>query len=74
MDAIVIRDLRVEALIGMLPYRVGSPLSINSLRETVNSKVNLNGYYNFRFSVDGSEEPEVAFETSAYPEAVIRWQ
>ncbi len=31
--------------------------AINSLRETVNSKVNLNGYYNFRFSVDGSDEP-----------------
>ena len=31
--------------------------SLNSLRETVNSKVNLNGYYNFRFSMDGSEEP-----------------
>jgi hypothetical protein len=31
--------------------------SISSLRETVNSKVNLNGYYNFRFSADGSEEP-----------------
>ena len=31
--------------------------SINSLRETVNSKVNLNGYYNFRFSADGSDEP-----------------
>ena len=31
--------------------------SVNSLRETVNSKVNLNGYYNFRFSADGSEEP-----------------
>ena len=30
--------------------------SVNSLRETVNSKVNLNGYYNFRFSADGSEE------------------
>ncbi len=30
--------------------------SINSLREVVNSKVNLNGYYNFRFSTDGSEE------------------
>ncbi len=29
--------------------------SINSLRETVNTKVNLNGYYNFRFSVDDSE-------------------
>jgi hypothetical protein len=35
--------------------------SITSLRETVNSKVNLNGYYNFRFSVDGSEEP-MAFQ------------
>jgi hypothetical protein len=31
--------------------------SINSLRESINSKVNLNGYYNFRFSADGSEEP-----------------
>src|SRR5687767_151008 len=31
--------------------------SVSSLRETVNSKVNLNGYYNFRFSVDGSNEP-----------------
>ena len=31
--------------------------SVNSLREIVNSKVNLNGYYNFRFSVDGSDEP-----------------
>ena len=31
--------------------------SVNSLREIVNSKVNLNGYYNFRFSVDGSETP-----------------
>jgi hypothetical protein len=31
--------------------------SINSLREVVNSKVNLNGYYNFRFSADGSDEP-----------------
>src|SRR5687768_7444160 len=31
--------------------------SVNSLRESVNSRVNLNGYYNFRFSVDGSEEP-----------------
>ena len=29
--------------------------SVNSLRETVNSRVNLNGYYNFRFSVDGEE-------------------
>lgn len=31
--------------------------SVNSLREIVNSRVNLNGYYNFRFSADGSEEP-----------------
>ena len=31
--------------------------SVNSLREAINSKVNLNGYYNFRFSADGSEEP-----------------
>jgi hypothetical protein len=31
--------------------------SINSLRETVNSRANLNGYYNFRSSVDGSGEP-----------------
>ena len=35
--------------------------SVNSLREIVNSKVNLNGYYNFRFSADGSEEP-MAFQ------------
>ena len=35
--------------------------SVNSLRETINSKVNLNGYYNFRFSVDGSDEP-MAFQ------------
>jgi hypothetical protein len=35
--------------------------SVNSLRETINSKVNLNGYYNFRFSADGSEEP-IAFQ------------
>ncbi|MBC8106784.1 MAG: hypothetical protein H7Z14_09360, partial [Anaerolineae bacterium] len=35
--------------------------SVSSLRETVNSKVNLNGYYNFRFSADGSEEP-IAFQ------------
>ena len=34
---------------------------INSLRETINSKVNLNGYYNFRFFADGSEEP-LAFQ------------
>jgi len=31
--------------------------SVNSLREIVNNKVNVNGYYNFRFSADGSEEP-----------------
>ena len=31
--------------------------SVNSLRESVNSKVNLNGYYNFRFAIDDSEEP-----------------
>jgi hypothetical protein len=31
--------------------------SINSLRETINNKVNLNGYYNFRFFTDGSGEP-----------------
>jgi hypothetical protein len=31
--------------------------SINSLREVVSSRVNLNGYYNFRFFADGSEEP-----------------
>ena len=35
--------------------------SVNSLRESVNSKVNLNGYYNFRFSVDESDEP-IAFQ------------
>jgi hypothetical protein len=35
--------------------------SINSLRDNVNSKVNLNGYYNFRFSTDGSGEP-IAFQ------------
>ena len=35
--------------------------SINSLRETINSRVNLNGYYNFRFSVDESDEP-MAFQ------------
>ena len=35
--------------------------SVNSLRDTINSKVNLNGYYNFRFSTDGSEEP-MAFQ------------
>lgn len=28
---------------------------VNSLREIVTGKVNLNGYYNFRFSADGSE-------------------
>jgi hypothetical protein len=31
--------------------------SIGSLREVVASRVNLNGYYNFRFSADGSDEP-----------------
>jgi len=31
--------------------------SVNSLREIVNSKVNLNGYYNFRFAIDETEEP-----------------
>jgi hypothetical protein len=30
--------------------------SINSLREVVNTRVNVNGYYNFRFSADGSAE------------------
>jgi hypothetical protein len=35
--------------------------SVNSLRDTINSKVNLNGYYNFRFSADGSDEP-MAFQ------------
>ena len=35
--------------------------SIDSLRETFNSKVNLNGYYNFRFSADESAEP-IAFQ------------
>jgi hypothetical protein len=31
--------------------------SINSLRQTVASRVNLNGYYNFRFFIDQSEQP-----------------
>jgi hypothetical protein len=31
--------------------------SVNSLREIVTSTVSLNGYYNFRFSMDGSERP-----------------
>jgi hypothetical protein len=35
--------------------------SVNSLREIVNSRVNLNGYYNFRFSADESDEP-MAFQ------------
>ena len=35
--------------------------TVNSIRETVNSKVNLNGYYNFRFSADNSETP-IAFQ------------
>ena len=34
---------------------------VNSLRDTINSKVNLNGYYNFRFSADNSDTP-VAFQ------------
>jgi hypothetical protein len=35
--------------------------AVNSIRDTMNSKVNLNGYYNFRFSADDSETP-VAFQ------------
>ena len=35
--------------------------SVSSLRETINSKANLNGYYNFRFSADGGGEP-MAFQ------------
>jgi hypothetical protein len=35
--------------------------SLNSLREIVTSRVNLNGYYNFRFFADGSGEP-LAFQ------------
>jgi hypothetical protein len=35
--------------------------TVNSIRETMNSKVNLNGYYNFRFSADDSETP-IAFQ------------
>ena len=35
--------------------------TVNSIRETINSKVNLNGYYNFRFSADDSETP-IAFQ------------
>ncbi len=35
--------------------------SVNSLREIVNSKVNLNGYYNFRFAWEDSDEP-IAFQ------------
>ena len=34
---------------------------VNSLRDTINSKVNLNGHYNFRFSADNSDTP-VAFQ------------
>jgi hypothetical protein len=34
---------------------------VNSLRDTINSKVNLNGYYNFRFSAENSDTP-VAFQ------------
>lgn len=35
--------------------------TVNSIRESINSKVNLNGYYNFRFSADDSETP-LAFQ------------
>jgi hypothetical protein len=35
--------------------------SVGSLRDSINSRVNLNGYYNFRFSVDGADEP-MAFQ------------
>ena len=35
--------------------------AVDSLRETVTRRVNLNGYYNFRFSADGSETP-LAFQ------------
>jgi hypothetical protein len=31
--------------------------AVNSLRDIVTGKVNLNGYYNFRFSADGSDVP-----------------
>jgi hypothetical protein len=31
--------------------------AVNSLRETLLGRVNLNGYYNFRFSADQSDEP-----------------
>lgn len=72
---IVIAQLlkRIEALEKQPPAGVAESLqdleednkaqddSINSLRETVNSKVNLNGYYNFRFFADGSDEP-LAFQ------------
>jgi hypothetical protein len=72
---IVIAQLlkRIEALEKQPPPAIAESLgdieedikaqedSINSLRETVNSKVNLNGYYNFRFFADGSDEP-LAFQ------------
>ena len=72
---IVIAQLlkRIEALEKQPPAGVAESLqdleedidaqddSINSLRETINSKVNLNGYYNFRFFADGSDEP-LAFQ------------
>ena len=72
---IVIAQLlkRIEALEKQPPAGVAESLqdleedikaqddSINSLRETINSKVNLNGYYNFRFFADGSEDP-LAFQ------------
>jgi hypothetical protein len=35
--------------------------TINSIRDTMNSKLNLNGYYNFRFFADDSETP-IAFQ------------
>ena len=59
---------RVETLEGKEPPSAGTAQqlqddiraqedSVNSLREIVTSTVNLNGYYNFRFSVDGSDQP-----------------
>ena len=64
---------RIEALEKQPPTEVAESLqdleediaaqedSITSLRETINDKVNLNGYYNFSFFADGSEEP-LAFQ------------
>ena len=59
---------RVETLEGKEPPSAGTAQqlqddikaqedSVNSLREIVTSTVNLNGYYNFRFSADGSDAP-----------------